>query len=113
MKKQRENSQITASNPFFPDHVHINSLLNSSTTRPGLLNLLTIPNMKTIQQLSSAAMLLFLILSSCRPINETTGLPSSNLSTQTEVNALDETKDPPKDVPKDRDNWKIKNRQKH
>lgn len=63
--------------------------------------------MKTIQQLSGATVLIVLLLSSCRPINETIDQTSLNGSTETETSAFDEPKDPPKDVPKDRDNWKI------
>lgn len=62
--------------------------------------------MKPIHLLAGTALLMMLLLSSCRPSDEITGQPQLNHLTTTAESVSDEPKDPPKDVPKDRDNWK-------
>ncbi|WP_307425630.1 hypothetical protein [Chryseobacterium sp. MDT2-18] len=68
--------------------------------------------MKTLKLLSCTAILIVLLLLSCRPADETEGKEPINLLTQDSESSFDEPKDPPKDVPKDRDNWRMKTNKK-
>lgn len=62
--------------------------------------------MKTINLLSVTFLLILLFLQSCRQSDETINPPTVNSQTEATVTSFDEQKDPPKDVPKDRDNWR-------